>query len=50
MILGVAAWLEHKLGWDATLIRIAFLIALIFYGAGLGLYLVLWLAKIFDRR
>jgi len=49
MLLGVASWLEHKLGWDATIIRIAFVIAMIFYGVGLGLYLILWVVKMLDR-
>jgi len=49
MILGVSAWLSQKLGWDVTFIRIAFVIALLFFGTGLGLYLILWLVKLFSK-
>ncbi|WP_421753007.1 PspC domain-containing protein [Croceimicrobium sp.] len=49
MILGVAEWLSFKLGWDVSIIRIAFVIAFIFYGTGLGLYLILWLVKQFSN-
>ncbi|QNR23591.1 PspC domain-containing protein [Croceimicrobium hydrocarbonivorans] len=48
MVLGVAEWLSFKLGWDVSIIRIAFVIAFIFYGTGLGLYLILWLVKQFS--
>ncbi|MCV9385656.1 PspC domain-containing protein [Reichenbachiella ulvae] len=49
MILGVSDWLSKKLGWNATTIRVAFVIAFLFFGAGLGLYLILWLVKIFSK-
>jgi phage shock protein PspC (stress-responsive transcriptional regulator) len=49
MILGVSDWLESKLGWSATAIRVAFVIAFLFFGAGLGLYLILWLVKILSK-
>lgn len=49
MILGVCTWLSNKLGWNVTFIRIAFMIAFLFYGAGLGLYLILWLVKMFSK-
>lgn len=39
MILGVSQWLSAKLGWDVTFIRIAFVVAVLFFGTGLGLYL-----------
>jgi phage shock protein PspC (stress-responsive transcriptional regulator) len=49
MILGVSEWLSHKLGWDVTFIRIAFVIAVLLFGTGLGLYFILWLVKIFSK-
>jgi phage shock protein PspC (stress-responsive transcriptional regulator) len=49
MILGVSKWLSSKLGWDVTFIRVAFIVAVLFFGVGLGLYLILWLVKIFSK-
>ena len=49
MILGVSEWLSGKLGWKVLHIRIAFVVALLFFGAGLGLYLILWLVKKFSK-
>lgn len=49
MILGVCAWLGEKLGWNVLFLRIAFAVAILFYGAGLGLYLILWLVKVFSK-
>ena len=49
MILGVAQWLSLKLGWDVSLIRVAFVIAFLFLGTGLGLYLILWIVKQFSN-
>ena len=49
MILGVSGWLNEKLGWDTSIIRIAFVILLLVFGTGLGLYLVLWLVKMFSK-
>lgn len=49
MILGVSEWLSKKLGWNVTHIRVAFVIAFLFFGTGLGLYLILWLVKIFSK-
>lgn len=48
MILGVCDWLSFKLGWDVTMIRIGFVVSVLIFGAGLGLYLILWLVKIFS--
>jgi phage shock protein PspC (stress-responsive transcriptional regulator) len=50
MILGVSAWLERKTGFSATLIRIIFVVSVIFFGAGVGLYLILWLIKILSHE
>lgn len=49
MILGVSEWLSMKLGWKVSLIRLAFVISFLFFGAGLGLYLILWIVKIFSK-
>lgn len=49
MILGVSEWLSGKLGWDVTVIRVAFVIGILVFGVGIGLYLVLWLVKLFSK-
>ena len=49
MILGVSEWLGSKLGWHVTYIRIAFIISVLFFGAGIGLYLILWILKMFSK-
>ena len=49
MILGVSEWLSGKLGWNVTFIRIAFVVAVFAFGTGLGLYLILWLVKMFSN-
>ncbi|PLX11923.1 MAG: PspC domain-containing protein [Marinilabiliales bacterium] len=49
MILGVSEWLSSKLGWKTSHIRIAFIILVLVFGTGLGLYLILWLVKIFSK-
>jgi len=49
MILGVSGWLSGKLGWDVKLIRIAFVVGVLIFGIGLGLYLILWIVKMFSK-
>ena len=49
MILGVSEWLSSKLGWKTSHIRIAFVVSVLAFGAGIGLYLILWLVKIFSK-
>jgi len=49
MILGVSEWLSSKLGWKTSHIRIAFVVSVLFFGVGIGLYLILWLVKIFSK-
>lgn len=49
MILGVSEWLGGKLGWKVSHIRIAFVVSVLVFGAGIGLYLILWLVKIFSK-
>ncbi|MCW3804658.1 PspC domain-containing protein [Plebeiibacterium marinum] len=49
MILGVSEWLSEKLGWDVKLIRIAFVVSVLFFGTGLGLYIILWIVKMLSK-
>ncbi|MEJ2114180.1 MAG: PspC domain-containing protein [Flavobacteriaceae bacterium] len=49
MILGVSEWLSDKLGWKTSYIRITFVVSVLFFGVGIGLYLILWLVKIFSK-
>lgn len=49
MILGVSGWLSEKSGWDVKVIRIAFVVVFLFAGVGLGLYLILWVVKLFSK-
>ena len=49
MILGVSEWLSAKLGWKTLYIRIAFVIAVLFAGMGVGLYLILWVVKLLSK-
>lgn len=49
MILGVSGWLSEKLGWETSMIRIGFVVLLLVFGTGLGLYLVLWLVKMLSK-
>ncbi|MGD9932003.1 MAG: PspC domain-containing protein [Mangrovibacterium sp.] len=49
MILGVSGWLNQKLGWNETYIRIGFVVSFLLFGLGLGLYLILWLVKILSK-
>ncbi|WP_408612978.1 PspC domain-containing protein [Limibacter armeniacum] len=49
MILGVSSWLSNKLGWSVSLIRIVFVISVLFFGTGLGLYLILWIVKLLSK-
>ena len=49
MILGVSGWLSGKLGWDVSIIRVAFVVGVLCFGVGLGLYLILWLVKMFSN-
>lgn len=49
MILGVSEWLSGKLGWKTSHIRIAFVAAVLLAGTGIGLYLILWIVKMFSK-
>lgn len=45
MILGVCEWLGNRTNIDPKALRIGFLVGIVFFGAGLGLYLILWIVK-----
>jgi phage shock protein PspC (stress-responsive transcriptional regulator) len=49
MISGVSEWLSGKLGWKTSNIRIAFVVSVLFFGVGIGLYLILWIVKLFSK-
>lgn len=49
MILGVSEWLSGKLGWNVTFVRVAFVVSVLVFGVGIGLYLILWLVKMFSN-
>jgi len=49
MILGVSGWVSEKLGWSVSTIRILFVVGVLIFGVGLGLYLILWLVKMFSK-
>ena len=49
MILGVSEWLSSKLGWQTSHIRIAFVVSVLLFGAGIGLYLILWIVKLLSK-
>lgn len=42
-LLGVCGGLGNYAGIDANIFRIAFVIGVVGYGFGIGLYLILWL-------
>lgn len=49
MVLGVSGWLGDKLGLQESHVRIGFVVAFLAFGAGLGLYLILWIVKILTK-
>lgn len=49
MILDVSGWLGEKLGWPAKNVRIAFVLAVLLAGFGIGLYLILWVVKVLSN-
>lgn len=50
MILGVSDWLAPKLGMKPEHVRIGFLVAVLLAGAGVGLYLILWIIKTLKKE
>jgi phage shock protein PspC (stress-responsive transcriptional regulator) len=49
MILGVSDWLSPKLNVEAKYIRVAFVVAVLLAGFGIGLYLILWIVKLLTK-
>lgn len=49
MILGVSEWLSTKLGWNVTLIRVLFVASVLLFGAGFGLYIILWIVMLLSK-
>ncbi len=49
MILGVSGWFGKKIGMKESVVRIAFVVGILFFGVGLVLYLVLWLVKMLSK-
>lgn len=49
MILGVSDWLSPKINIEAKYIRIAFVLAVLLGGFGIGLYLILWIIKLIAK-
>lgn len=50
MVFGVCNWIANKFNFDATIVRIAFVLFTFFGGAGILLYLVLWIVKILEEK
>lgn len=49
MILGVCEWLSTKTNFNTKEIRIFFVLAVLLAGAGVGLYLILFLVKAISK-
>ncbi|MFY0628864.1 MAG: PspC domain-containing protein [Flavobacteriaceae bacterium] len=49
MILGVCEWLSTKTNFSAKEIRIFFVLAVLLAGAGIGIYLILFLVKALSK-
>ena len=49
MILGVSGWGGNKVGLKALHVRIAFVVSVLLFGFGVGLYLILWIVKFFVK-
>ena len=47
-IAGVCAGIARQYDWDVTLVRIAFLLGVVFSGVGLILYIIAWIAMPID--
>lgn len=43
-IAGVCSGIARQYDWDVTLVRIAFLLGIVFHGVGLLLYVLAWIA------
>lgn len=49
MVLGVCEWLSTKTNFNAKEIRIFFILTVLLAGAGIGIYLILWLVKTLSK-
>ena len=49
MIAGVCAAIAHRFGWNTTLVRVLTVIAVLFAGLSLWVYLLLWLVIPVER-
>lgn len=49
MILGVCDWLGAKFNLDPLVFRIIFAVAVLAYGTGVFLYLILWVVKAISK-
>ncbi len=49
MILGVSGWFGEKIGLTEQQVRLGFVLAFLLAGFGLGLYLILWIVKMFSK-
>ncbi|GAB5524262.1 MAG: hypothetical protein Roseis2KO_21340 [Roseivirga sp.] len=49
MILGVSGWFGEKIGLTEKQTRLAFVLAFLLAGFGLGLYIILWIVKMFSK-
>ena len=48
-IAGVCAAIANRFGWNVTLVRILALIAVVFFGLSLWIYILLWIVVPSDR-
>ena len=48
-IAGVCAAVAHRFGWNVTLVRILTVIAVVFFGLSLWIYILLWILVPSDR-
>lgn len=49
MILGVSGWFGEKIGLTEKQTRLAFVLTFLLAGFGLGLYIILWIVKMFSK-
>ncbi len=49
MILGVSGWFGEKIGLTEKQTRLGFVLAALLGGFGVGLYLILWIVKMFSK-
>jgi phage shock protein PspC (stress-responsive transcriptional regulator) len=49
MILGVSGWVGERTGIKESNVRIAFVLSVLLFGFGIGLYLILWIVKLLSK-